>query len=906
MKNVKLLTIVATCLLMTSIFAVIPAFSVQPPLIPGTYYVGTIGQPKNLDPARAYDTASGEIIQNCLQTLIWYGNRNVISFSSGVGYNVSAYDLADLSVYKPVIATEVPTIANGRITYNGTDYFWVFTINSSATFPAWTAGNGTAMPAAPVTVDDVVYSFQRQMVYDSSAAPTWMWYQPAFNPAWYTWDDAFGYTSFANGTFSVPADEVTAANLIKAWVFPGPGIGNVTFEWHCPYAETAMYQIFSQTWGCIVQKAWVIDHGGWDGLFTPGWTNNYRQKPSNDYSELDVYKDPAIYGAAHGSHYLTGTHDVPNMLGTGPYKFTSWDKTTSIWEIDYNPSFWQGFATAGAGDGLNFIHTVIVSGIASWPTRKMLFLNGEVDAAVVPTSNMYDLLTDFSTPIAGINMAYNIPTLQTDEFFFTTNLTATSPYQSFAGYPSHTSGAAALFFADQNIRTAFAWAFNYTEYKSAVWFNQMIQHGSWWATGLTPVNANDTFLPLRNVDLTQMQYWLDKAALVDGHNVSTDGFDVTFLYNTGNAMRQIACQALADSWSTLNSKYHVSVIAVDWPTFLTLMVTKGMAGYCLGWLADFADAVDFAGVYMATGGSFSAFQGPPYPADQATIDLEIIQASTAAEPQRVILYHDLESRYWNNCLSIALDQPVGRAWARDWVQGRSVNQLWPGLVAYFLYKAIIGVVQSIDLNIQSSLNPIVNYTTIYIYQNQMRVGGGLGSGIDPITPMKYFLDVHRTEANGGAIYATIGLKRTPGEFPDASEFANGTYVLVTPGGSANKTLTWYENGASQKITGASWKVGGKVYTVGASSYPLTSLANDTSLSNNEVTNGTFHATTLPGDIDGNGIVDIYDALKLSAAFGANAGQKKYNALADLNSDATIDIYDAIILASNFNKAVLTA
>ena len=692
MKNIKLLTAIATCLLVASMFAVIPAFSAQPPIVQSTYYVGTVGQPRNLDPMTAYDTASGEIIQNVYQPLIWYGSRKPIDFTPGVGYNVTASDLSDLSVFEPVIATQVPTDTNGGIIrYANGSELWTFTINSNAQFPSWTAANGTVMPTHNVTVDDVIYSFQRQMIYDSSNAPTWMWYATAFNTSWSTWDDAFGASaSYANGTFVSSTYENEAAALIQSWVFPSGG-NNVSFFFQHPYADTAMYQIFAQTWGSILEKAWVIEHGGWNGSFTMGWSNNYRRKPSNTYSEVDLYKDPAIYGVSAGSKYSAGSTDVPDMLGTGPYLFTSWNMATSTWRIDYNPNYWLGWGSAGDGAG-NYIKTVIEVGVASWPTMKMLFLNGVFDAAPVSVANMYSLLVGTSyNPIPGISMAYNIPLLRSDEFFFCMNINATSPYQCYVGYPGNTTAADPTFFADQNIRTAFAWAFNYTDYFANAWSGEAIQHATWWTTGLTPFNGNDSFLnpQLRNLNLANMKYYLDQAAPIGGRNVSQDGFNVTFLYNTGSAQRMIACQELANAWNNLGSKYHVNVVGVSWPTFSTLVATNGMPGYSSNWLADFADAADFCGAYMSSSGYLSSYQGPPWPADQATIDAEVTQAANDINPTaRAAKYQDLELRYWNDCISIALDQPTGRIWARDWVQGQWINQLMPGLYAYNLYKAV--------------------------------------------------------------------------------------------------------------------------------------------------------------------------------------------------------------------------
>jgi hypothetical protein len=400
-----------------------------------------------------------------------------------------------------------------------------------------------------------------------------------------------------------------------------------------------------------------------------------------------------------------------------------------------------------------------------------------------------------------------------------------------------------------------------------------------------------------------MKYYLDQAALIDGNNVSNTGFDVTFLYDTGDVPRQIACEAIANSWTTLGSKYHVSVIPIDWPTYLTYMVSYGMGSYILGWLADFADAVDFAGVYMGTGGSFSGFQGPPYPADQSIIDTEIAKAATEPDVyNRCLEYQDLEARYYNDAMSVALEQPTGRGWQRDWVQNRWVNQLLPGVFAYYLYKSSPAVVGSVTLDVQHTLTKIVTYTQIYVFDGAMTVGGGISS--DLITPMKYNVEVTRTDGNVGVglIYATLGLYRTPGEGSAAEQYGNGTDILIGAGQSINMTFTWLEDGVTEVITANET---GITYTVGASSYPFQPGINDTDPSLETVTNGTFVAKTLTADINGDGTVDIYDALALSAAFGSSTGATNYSTAADLNLDNNVDIYDAIILAGHFGQTVGT-
>ncbi len=393
--NLKLITIITACLLVTSIFTVIPVLSTQPPINTSAYYVGTIGQPARMDPARAYDTASGELIQNVAQTLIWWNDKHVISFTPGVGYNLTLADYADVDSYSPVLATALPMIFfNYTAGDPETGEYYTFTINTAARFQPWTAANGSIIPSRNLKASDVIYSFQRQMVYDSRYGPTWMWFEPAFGIMGWSTEAVNGpYSTYPDGTFKNPADEAAAAAQIQSWCYPGPGANDVSFHFQQPWAQGVLNQIFAQTWGCIIEPEWVMERGGWNGQFAAGWTNLWHWKPTVTRSEIDAWKDPAIYGSVGGSKFPSYAKHVNEIMGTGPYLFTSWDQTNQIWRID-------AWNSANAGDGSsywggwagNHVTIVIEKGIDSWPTRKMLFLEGEFDVAVVPRANMFDLL----------------------------------------------------------------------------------------------------------------------------------------------------------------------------------------------------------------------------------------------------------------------------------------------------------------------------------------------------------------------------------------------------------------------------------------------------------------------------------------------------------------------------------
>jgi hypothetical protein len=54
-----------------------------------------------------------------------------------------------------------------------------------------------------------------------------------------------------------------------------------------------------------------------------------------------------------------------------------------------------------------------------------------------------------------------------------------------------------------------------------------------------------------------------------------------------------------------------------------------------------------------------------------------------------------------------------------------------------------------------------------------------------------------------------------------------------------------------------------------------------------------------GDVNGDGTVNILDAIIVSNAFLATPGTSNWNPNADINDDNIVNILDAIILANHF-------
>jgi hypothetical protein len=125
-------------------------------------------------------------------------------------------------------------------------------------------------------------------------------------------------------------------------------------------------------------------------------------------------------------------------------------------------------------------------------------------------------------------------------------------------------------------------------------------------------------------------------------------------------------------------------------------------------------------------------------------------------------------------------------------------------------------------------------------------------------------------------------------------FTVTAYVNTTSVASQNVTLS---SGNSTTITfmwnSASFAYGN--YTIRAYAWPVPS---ETDTADNNFTDGIVYVG-IPGDLNGDGVVDISDAILLSASFLAQPGDSNWNPNADINNDGIVDISDAIILTGGF-------
>jgi hypothetical protein len=145
----------------------------------------------------------------------------------------------------------------------------------------------------------------------------------------------------------------------------------------------------------------------------------------------------------------------------------------------------------------------------------------------------------------------------------------------------------------------------------------------------------------------------------------------------------------------------------------------------------------------------------------------------------------------------------------------------------------------------------------------------------------YFEDIAVTVGNLGGYTETF----------NTTVYANQT-IIESP---VNTTLT---SGSFTTLT-FDWNTTGFAYgnyTLSAYAWPVPGEAD---AADNNFTADGFFSVTIPGDINGDGTVNILDAIMLSNAFFARPGDSNWNPNADINGDGVVNILDAILLANHF-------
>jgi peptide/nickel transport system substrate-binding protein len=677
--------------------------------IPRTHdmVVASIWGPATVDPACAYDTASGALIFNLYDTLIHYY----------VNHSLPADQQGRTDQFVGDLATEwklsQPPIA-GAPAYVSSTYY--FKIRSGV--PYHDAAYGTVTPS------DVEYSFERWMAFDRSGGPTWMIYEPLLDIHYANWTDP---------AWAAKIDNAVESNATHVW-----------FNLAVPnYQPMIFMQVIAQGWAGVMPRAWAADMGCWPGEI---YTN----------ANMTAYYDPPVSPL---DDYPVGTGGRVEC-GSGPYTLGDFDAVGHTYRLDWFPSYYAGWPYAYANQyGYNgqcgydegWLKTVTFRGIDEWATRKSMFLAGNCDSCYVSTMDLPEMVTNWDEnpsweeeeyPL-GIKCYPGLPGTSQWNLFPVMNINVTG--NTYIGDGDHDSmyetGIPYWFFNDTHtgyttggkpLRKAFAYCFNWTEYinevlRTHVWGegiqppSPLIKGTAYWQYLWDVVDSTDDLAytngvpdpdapgsdldppdtptagpysqpllpngsgpwppnPLYYINFTKAEEMF-KAAW-DGE-IWSNGFTFAILYNSGNTLREFIARMLEENVESLNAKFHIDVLEVDWPTYLDGLFSMTMPFFIIGWLEDYPDPHNWFYPYMHSDGTFSQWQAYSDPEVDALIEAGVTETD---DNKRIEIYWKLCNKYFEDAVSFPLFQGTNRHWERDWMEGWYYNPVYPGSYWYHLWK----------------------------------------------------------------------------------------------------------------------------------------------------------------------------------------------------------------------------
>jgi len=615
-----------------------------------------------LDPALAYDTMSGEILQNIYETLIFYDGES-------------------LSKFVPQLAAEMPTVSEDGLVYT-------FKIRPDVKFH-----NGDVL-----TPTDVAYSFQRGLLQGGTSSPQLLLAEPFLgvgmddisllvDPEGGLYDDRAGIIA------ADPAVVKAACETVQAAIVPDDAAGTVTMT--LKQAWGPFLSTIANNWGAIVDKKWVGENGGWDGT-------------------CDTWQD--FYGMASADDPIS---TVAN--GTGPFKldkFVNQDEIVLVRNDEYwrepaklekvvfkqVPEWGTRFAMMQTGDA----DLVTVPPANRSQMDALVGQMGEYDASTDTYGALVDICgydgsklaaEKFVPCEAGVTsenpfvVRIGRPNLSMDVLLPNWNIATSeeSPNPYIGSGQLDGNGIPADFFSDIHVRKALAYCFDWETFIDDVFAGEAVKS---FQLPLLGQVGYDPDMPQYEFDLAKCEEEfkladIDKDGIpageeTDGTDVWNVGFRVQMAYNQGNNTRQTIAEILSNNLATVNDKFSVETLGLPWATYLRIQRAKQLPLLTGGWLEDIHDPYNWFQPY--TYGTYGGRQGLPTELKQE-FQSDLVKAVTEPdEASRAELYKAISMKYYDLAVAIPLETTTTHGFAQRWVKGQVLNPIFSGGYYYTWYK----------------------------------------------------------------------------------------------------------------------------------------------------------------------------------------------------------------------------
>jgi len=593
-----------------------------------------------LDPALAYDTASGGVIQSTYDTLVFYDGEATDKFV-------------------PWLAESWETSDDGTV--------WTFHIREGVKFH-----NGDVL-----TPTDVAYSFQRGLLQGGTASPQWLLAEPFFgvgiddisvvvDPEGGLYDDRDGLAAADPATLKAACEKVQAA------IVADDAAGTVTMT--LAQAWGPFLATIAQTWGAVMDKQWVVSSSGWDGTCDT-WQNYYAMQSADDpFTAIEN--------------------------GTGPFKLDSLKQGEEV-ILSRNDDYWQTpaklerivekavpewgtrFAMMQTGDA-DFA-TVQVADRAQMDALVGERCEFDLEANTYKTCEVVDDSQPFRLRIGRPGIIMDVLGLNQK---IANSAESPNPYMGSGKLDGN--GVPSDFFADVHIRKAFAYCFDYDTFIADVFNGEAIQPTGLPLPGMAgyfPDTPHYTF----DIDKCTEEFKaadLDHDGIVAGDDpegdVWTTGFRIQMAYNTGNNTRQTVAEILAGSLSEVNELFSLETLGLPFASYLRAQRAAQLPILTAGWQEDIHDPHNWYQPY--TLGAYAGRFGLP---DDIKAQFRDILARGVAETdpaKRAEIYKEANQLYFDTAIGAPLEISTTHGFSQRWVEGVITNPIFPDLYYYSMFK----------------------------------------------------------------------------------------------------------------------------------------------------------------------------------------------------------------------------
>ncbi len=470
------------------------------------------------------------------------------------------YNGSSTTNFIPMAATQIPSVSNGEISPDYTTY--TFQIRSGLKF-----SNGD-----PLTAYDVWYSTIRLMLFVGGVpGGDWVLAQYLVSGA------TQGVPIMAN------ARDTTHFNAIMSAVTYSNSSNTVTFKLVRPVLPQLFFTAIVN-YPCILDSRWLQQVGA--GItFTPAGFYAYQNQANAGNYNLKVQYNP---------------------VSSGPYMIQNYAVYQSITLVP-NPGF-------PGVPGIPAVHnTVVIQYVGDDHTAYDLFRSGQADIVswLIGTGGASNdvYLPLFKQQVAnGQAAVYQFPTVVPLWFSFNIDINETAMKTVF-GSQYHIPHD---YFANLNVRKAFAYAFDYKNYIEEIQGNRKhgINFGDPYAGVIVPgLPYHVPESELQNVPTYNLTYAKQLLQESGQYNIRVN-FPIV-LY-TGDVIDLPAVQMWADALHSIDPNIVMTPAFVPFTTLVVNYVTAGinpMPLYWGGWSGDYLYPSAYVDIAYKEGGRFPAANG---------------------------------------------------------------------------------------------------------------------------------------------------------------------------------------------------------------------------------------------------------------------------------------------------------